>query len=73
MRGAGARRWHGGGMELHCDTCARLRVFEKPACTDHPRSSCPDWACTACGAAIVVAPVILLMDRRPRVLLRRAA
>ncbi|MFB9183382.1 hypothetical protein ACFFX1_35090 [Dactylosporangium sucinum] len=60
-------------MELHCDTCARLRVFEKPACTDHPRSSCPDWACTACGAAIVVAPVILLMDRRPRVLLRRAA
>lgn len=59
-------------MELHCDTCARVRIFERPICTDHPRSNCPDWACTACGAAIVVAPVILLMDRRPRVLLRRA-
>ncbi|WP_238019366.1 hypothetical protein KZZ52_51150 [Dactylosporangium sp. AC04546] len=60
-------------MELHCDTCAGPRIFEKPACTDHPRSSCPDWACASCGAAIVVAPVILLMDRRSRVLLRRAA
>ncbi|GAA4251101.1 hypothetical protein [Dactylosporangium darangshiense] len=60
-------------MELRCDTCDRVRIFERPACADHPRSSCPDRACTACGAAIVVAPVILLMDRRPRVLLRRAA
>ena len=55
------RRWHGDGMELHCDTCARQRIFEQPACTDHPRETCPDRACTGCGAAIVVAPVILLM------------
>ncbi|WP_433079253.1 hypothetical protein ACQP1P_39655 [Dactylosporangium sp. CA-052675] len=60
-------------MELHCDTCGQVRIFEKPVCADHPRSSCPDWACTACDGAIVVAPVILLMDRRPRVLLRKAA
>jgi hypothetical protein len=59
-------------MELHCDTCARQRIFEQPACTDHPRASCPDRACTACGAAIVVAPVILLMDRRSRVFVRRS-
>ncbi|GIG50976.1 hypothetical protein Dsi01nite_090170 [Dactylosporangium siamense] len=59
------------GMELHCDTCARQRIFERPACTDHPRATCPDRACTACGAAIVVAPVILLMDRRSRVILRQ--
>lgn len=58
-------------MELHCDTCARQRIFEQPACTDHPRGSCPDRACTACGAAIVVAPVILLMDRRSRVFVKR--
>ncbi|WP_432829594.1 hypothetical protein [Dactylosporangium sp. CA-092794] len=58
-------------MELHCDTCGQVRIFEQPVCVDHPRAVCPDWACTACGAAIVVAPVILLMDRRPRVLLRR--
>jgi hypothetical protein len=60
-------------MELRCDTCAQVRIFEKPACTDHPRAACPDWACTACGAAIVIAPVILLLDRRARVTLRRAA
>ncbi len=59
-------------MELHCDTCARQRIFEQPACTDHSREICPDRACTACGAAIVVAPVILLMDRRSRVFVRRA-
>jgi hypothetical protein len=60
------------GEQMHCDTCAQLRIFEKPACADHPRASCPDWACTGCNAAIVVAPVIMLMDRRPRVLVRRA-
>ncbi|WP_432977523.1 hypothetical protein [Dactylosporangium sp. CA-233914] len=60
-------------MELHCDTCGRTRTFQRPPCTDHPRATCPDRACTACGSAIVVAPVILLMDRRPRVLLHRAA
>lgn len=47
-------------MELHC--------------TDHPAADCPDRAaCTERGAVTAVAPVILLMDRRPRVLLRRAA
>ncbi|GAA3271033.1 MULTISPECIES: hypothetical protein [Dactylosporangium] len=59
--------------ELHCEACGQVRAFEKPACADHPRASCPDWACTSCDAAIVVAPVIMLMDRRPRVLLRRRA
>ncbi|MET7421048.1 hypothetical protein [Dactylosporangium sp. NPDC005555] len=59
------------GMELHCDTCARQRNFERPARSDHPRATCPDRACTACGAAIVVAPVILLMDRRSRVTLQQ--
>ncbi|MER7005683.1 hypothetical protein ABT297_21920 [Dactylosporangium sp. NPDC000555] len=60
-------------MELHCDTCARVRTFEPPVRADDLRASCPERACTACGATIVIAPVILLMDRRPRVLLRRAA
>jgi hypothetical protein len=59
------------GMELHCDTCARQRIFERPAGTDHHRGSHPDRACPACGATILVTPVILLMDRRSRVLLRQ--
>lgn len=58
------------GMELHCDTCARQRIFEQPACAEHPRATCPDRACTACGTAITVAPAILLMDRRARVFVR---
>jgi hypothetical protein len=61
-------------MELHCDTCAQLRIFEQPRSTDHPRTSGgPDWACTACDTTIAVAPVIFLMDRKARVLLTKAA
>ncbi|GAA2328025.1 hypothetical protein [Dactylosporangium salmoneum] len=58
-------------MQLHCDTCGRVRTFERPPRPAHPAANRPDLACTGCGTAVAVAPVILLMDRRPRVLLRR--
>ncbi|MEV8515562.1 hypothetical protein [Dactylosporangium sp. NPDC051484] len=60
-------------MELLCDTCARVRTLDPPVRADQPRASRPDRACPACGAEIAIAAVILLMDRRPRVLLRRTA
>jgi hypothetical protein len=61
------------GMELHCDTCARQWISERPAGADRPPATRSDRACAACGAAIGIAPVILLMDRRSRVILRRKA
>ncbi|MEV6929218.1 hypothetical protein AB0M46_32665 [Dactylosporangium sp. NPDC051485] len=58
-------------MELHCDTCGQVRTFERPPCPDHSPANRADRACTGCGTVVAIAPVILLMDRRPRVLLRR--
>jgi hypothetical protein len=59
-----ATRW------LHCDECAQMRDYEQPPCLDGHGSECPEWACTGCGAAVLLSPAILLMDRRPRVLLQ---
>jgi hypothetical protein len=58
-------------LELHCDVCARLRVFSQPACVEDHGGDCPDWACTGCGAALMIAPLILLVDRSTPVELRR--
>ena len=57
-------------MKLHCDVCAEMRSFEQPACVERHDGDCPEWACTACGAAILLAPPIMLVDRRTRVVMR---
>jgi hypothetical protein len=64
-------------MQQHCDTCGTrgpARPSGRPAATGPdltgPNLTGPDPACPDCGPAVAVAPVIMLMDRRPRVLLR---
>jgi hypothetical protein len=58
-------------LDLHCDVCARMRAFSQPVCVEDHGGECPDWACTGCGAALVIAPVVLLVDRSSMVELRR--
>jgi hypothetical protein len=59
-------------LKLHCDVCAGVRVFEQPTCGERHGGECPDWACTSCGAAIFLAPAVILVDRRPAVVLRQS-
>ncbi len=49
-------------QELYCATCAAVATFERCA-DDH--DDCPEWACTRCGEAIVLAPLTLL-EASPR-------
>lgn len=53
--------------ELYCDTCAAVVPFEQPRCLDGHDDGCPEWLCTACGDAILVAPptVVTASRRRP--------
>lgn len=39
---------------LVCAECAVERVFEQPPCADGHGADCPEWACTGCGAAVLV-------------------
>lgn len=44
-------------IERHCSGCGGERPFEQPPCADgHGEYGelCPEWACTGCGAAIVI-------------------
>lgn len=45
-------------------------MFERPLCAEGHGSDCPDWSCTICGDALIIAPIIMLLDRRSRVTLR---
>jgi hypothetical protein len=56
---------------LHCDTCVKVQPHEQPPCVDGHGRECPDWVCTGCNTAVVVAPV-LLIDRRSPVIVRRS-
>jgi hypothetical protein len=43
----------------HCPGCGGERAFEQPhgepgGCPDAPGGDCPEWACTACGAALFI-------------------
>ena len=58
-------------LDLHCDVCARIRAFTQPVCVEDHGGECPEWACTGCGAALMIAPVVLLVDRSSTVELRR--
>ncbi len=42
--------------EWRCPACAEERVFVQPPCADGHTADggeCPEWACTACGAAVL--------------------
>jgi hypothetical protein len=57
-------------QELYCATCAALAAFER--CADG-HDDCPEWACTRCGEAIVLAPltVVAAGPRRSRQMVPR--
>ncbi|EIV93265.1 hypothetical protein [Frankia sp. QA3] len=42
---------------LACAECGDERPFEQPPCADGHGADCPEWACTECGAAVLVGPV----------------
>lgn len=44
-------------QDLYCATCATVAPFER--CSDD-RDEEPEWACTRCGEAILLAPLTLL-------------
>lgn len=40
-----------------CPECGQNQPFEQPHetdCPDAPDGQCPEWACTGCGAALIV-------------------
>ncbi len=42
-----------------CASCAGERAFEQPPCPDgHAPGECPEWACVACGHALLVLPPV---------------
>ena len=46
-------------LSRHCDGCNEERLFEQfhaePAsCPDVPDGDCQEWACTACGDALII-------------------
>jgi hypothetical protein len=43
-------------IDLRCDHCAKVRAFEQPHCQERHEPSCPEWACTTCGTALLVDP-----------------
>jgi hypothetical protein len=50
--------------ELRCVICNGDMLFEVPPCVDG-HDDCPELVCTRCGAAEVLAPVVLRVWRRP--------
>jgi len=45
-------------MTRYCPDCGRSTTFEQPhagaaRCPDSPDGQCPEWCCTACGAAVL--------------------
>jgi DNA-directed RNA polymerase subunit RPC12/RpoP len=50
-------------QEMYCATCAAEAPFEP--CSDD-RDDCPEWACTRCGEAILLAPLTLVAAGQQR-------
>ena len=51
--------------ELRCVICGGDMLFEVPPCEDG-HDDCPELVCTRCGAAEVVAPIVVhLLSLRP--------
>jgi hypothetical protein len=46
-------------MTRYCADCGWIRLFESrhviaSTCPDSPDGQCPEWMCTACGAALLI-------------------
>lgn len=55
---------------LPCPTCAAVTLVETPPCSDGHGADCPDRACSDCGTALLIDPVLIRELRRQ---VRRAA
>lgn len=58
--------------ELRCVICDGDMMFEVPPCDDS-HDECPELVCTRCGAAEVVAPIVVHMWFTPHTPRRRVA
>jgi hypothetical protein len=65
------------GLMTHpCRECGEDRLFDQPhdagQCFDEGQGDCPEWACTGCGAALImgfpglIAGQISAAGQRPR-------
>ena len=52
--------------ELRCVICDGDMMFEVPPCPDG-HDECPELVCTRCGAAEVVAPIVVHLWWQPQV------
>ena len=48
-------------INLPCAVCGEIREFEQPPCFDLHEPSCPEWACTTCGNAVLIEPPLRLL------------
>ena len=58
--------------EQRCVICDGDMLFETPPCEDG-HDDCPELVCTRCGAAEVVAPIVVHLWMEPRDRPRRIA
>jgi hypothetical protein len=49
--------------EMYCVTCDTDVLFEVPPCLDEHDDDCPELVCTGCGAAVLMAPVVVWFSR----------
>lgn len=52
--------------EMFCATCRTEMLFVVPPCADGHDEDCPELACTGCGTAVFVAPLVIRAWLRPR-------
>jgi hypothetical protein len=65
-------------MIRFCPDCDRNRLFEQHhavtgVCPDSSDIWCPEWLCTACGAALLVRFAVLLPEAAPGLQAGRSA
>ncbi|MCK9896558.1 hypothetical protein MXD60_18500 [Frankia sp. AgB32] len=48
-----------------CAGCGDERRFTQPPCADGHGADCPEWACTECGAAVLIGPAGLVGPAAP--------
>lgn len=55
-------------QEMYCAACDAVVLFEQPPRIDQgdEHDDCPEWACSVCGEAIMLAPLtVLALNLRP--------
>jgi hypothetical protein len=51
-----------GQMTRYCRECGQDQLFDQPhedSCPDVP-DTCPEWACTGCGAALLIGSTVFI-------------